>query len=96
MNVYFSKTAAKKLEKLLDYLETEWSLKVKNNFISKLDNAVQTISIFPEAFPQSAIKKGYRKCVVTKHTSLYYRIGNNKIEVSTLFDNRQDPRKLNS
>ena len=94
MKVYFSKTAAHKLENLLEYLEVEWSLKVKSKFIKKLDNAISTISTFPEVFPQSSIKKGYRKCVITKQTSIYYRIKNNEVEISTLFDNRQNPTKL--
>ncbi len=35
--IKLSKRASKKLEKLLEYLELEWSLKVKEDFIKKLN-----------------------------------------------------------
>ena len=36
--IILSRIAAVKLEKLLNYLEAEWSSRVKQNFIQKLDN----------------------------------------------------------
>lgn len=95
MKVYFSKRATNKLHKLLDYLESDWSEKVRDDFIQKLDNAIGNIKQFPESFPESKRKQGYRKCILTKQISIYYRIKNKEIEVSTLFDNRQKPNKLN-
>ena len=41
--VILSKRASHKLEKLLEYLESEWSLKVKNDFIVKLDKSLLQI-----------------------------------------------------
>ena len=38
--IKLSKRAAKKLEKLLEYLEIKWSIKVKNEFIKKLDKSL--------------------------------------------------------
>jgi hypothetical protein len=43
--IILSKRASKKLEKLLEYLELEWSLKVKNDFIKKLDYDSKNITI---------------------------------------------------
>ena len=51
-----SKTAEKKLEKLLKYLLEKWSEKVKAEFIQKLDRGIEIIRIQPEIFPES--KKG--------------------------------------
>lgn len=36
------------------------------------------------------------ECVVTKHTTFYYRVlqQSNEIEIITIFDTRQDPDKL--
>ena len=92
--VVFSKRARRKLEKLLVYLESEWSLKVKNEFIEKLDRCVLQISQHPESCPVSGEFPGLYKCVVTKQTTLYYRIEEKEIQVITFFDNRQDPKKL--
>lgn len=92
--VVFSKRSGKRLEKLLVYLENEWSLKVKNEFMEKLDRCVLKISQHPESCPVSEKFPGLFKCVVTKQTTLYYRIKENEIQVITFFDSRRDPKKL--
>jgi len=92
--VVISKTAEKKLKKLFEYLITDWSVKVKNDFIEKLDSSIEIIKNQPEIFPESKKGKGLRKCVITKQTTIYYRYNSNRINIVTLFDNRQDPNKL--
>ena len=93
--VVFSKRSKNSLSKLLHYLEQEWSLKVKNEFIKKLDRCVLQISKHPESCPVSKDFSGLYKCVVTKQTTLYYRIKEKEIQVIAFFDNRQDPKKRN-
>lgn len=92
--VIISKTAEKKLEKLFNYLLEEWSLKVKNDFIKKLDKSIDVIKSKPKSFPESSINKGLRKCVVTKQISLFYRFDAKNIYILTLFDTRQHPNRL--
>lgn len=91
MKVVLSPTARRKLENLLEYLQEEWSVKVKLEFMVKLDRSIEQISTHPKNCPESQRFIGLHKCVVTRQTSLYYRVGKNEIEVITLFDNRQDP-----
>ena len=71
--VKLSERASVKLEKLLVYLETEWSYKVKSDFVKKLDKAVKRIQKYPESCQQTEFIKGLHKLVVTKQTSIYYR-----------------------
>lgn len=92
--VIFSKRAASKLEKLLEYLESEWSVKDKKNFITKFDKALNQIILFPEISRKSEIKKGLHQLILTKQTTLYYRVDSEAIRIITLFDNRMDPKKL--
>ncbi len=42
--VKLSIRASKNLEKILNYLETEWSPKVKNDFIKKLDSGLGNLT----------------------------------------------------
>ncbi len=93
-NVIISKTAEKKLEKLFNFLVKNWSIKVKNEFIEKLDSTINTIQSQPEIFPSSQKAKNLRKCVVTKQTTLYYRFTSSNIFIVTIFDTRQNPKKL--
>lgn len=92
--VVLSTTAKNKLSDLLDYLEAKWSTKVKQNFIEKLDKSISRISEYPKSCPESTQIKGLFKCVVTKQTSLFYRDKPKEIEIVTLFDTRQNPKKL--
>ena len=92
--VVISKTAERKLEKLFEYLIKEWSLKVKKDFVEKLDSSIEIIKNQPEIFPESKKGKSLRKCVVTKQTTLHYRYNSKRINIVTLFDTRQDPNKL--
>lgn len=96
MKVFLSELAENKLLKLNDFLLENWNLKVRNDFIKKLTSKIEQISEQPESCPQSSEFKGLYKCVVTKHTTFYYRINFDKkeIEVITVFDTRQNPDKL--
>ncbi|MEI6141305.1 MAG: type II toxin-antitoxin system RelE/ParE family toxin [Mariniphaga sp.] len=92
--IILSKRASKRLGKLLEYLELEWSLKVKNDFIKKLDKSFTQLQKLPESCPQSDLVKGLHMFVVTKQTSLYYRFDKNSVMIVTVFDNRMNPDRL--
>lgn len=92
--VVLSKQASDKFEKLLNYLETEWSENVKQNFIKKLDDSVQFISSFPEATEKSNLKKGLHRCVITEQTTIYYQFNEFEIQIITVFDTRMNPTRL--
>lgn len=96
MNVFLSELAESKLLKLNDYLLENWNLKIRNDFISLLTSKIEQISRHPESCPKSSDFKGLYKCVITKQTTFYYRINTaeNEIEIITLFDTRQNPKKL--
>jgi hypothetical protein len=48
----------------------------------------------PEIFPKSSVNKKYRKCVITKQSSLLYSFSANEIRIHNVFDTRQDPNKI--
>ncbi|HOZ13539.1 MAG TPA: type II toxin-antitoxin system RelE/ParE family toxin [Tenuifilaceae bacterium] len=92
--VRLAKRAMKKLDNLLVYLEKEWSIKVKNDFIVKLDKSLKQIQKLPDSFPESEKVKGLRKCVVTKQTTIFYKYTETSIDIVAIFDNRQSPKSL--
>ena len=93
MQVFISPLAQEKTKLLLEYLEEEWSIKVKEDFIKKLTKSVGQISKQPYSCPQSKETKIF-KCVVSKQTSFFYRIKSEDIEIITLIDNRQNPKEI--
>jgi len=74
MTVVFSVQAADQLTDLADYLELEWSPRVRYNFLLKIESAVETIAAFSFSYPLSEQFPTLRRCVITPQTSLYYQI----------------------
>jgi plasmid stabilization system protein ParE len=92
--IIFSKNAEKSLFELFEYLEIKWSKTVKNKFISNLDKVIYLIQSNPEIFPKSELNIKYRKCVLSKQTTIYYKFNTKRVDIITFFDTRQDPNKI--
>ncbi len=92
--IKLSVIAARKLDNLLVFLEHEWSARVKDDFVKKLNKSLNQIQKLPESFPESERIRGLRKCVVTKQTTIFYKYSETAIYIVTIFDNRQDPINL--
>jgi plasmid stabilization system protein ParE len=92
--IILSKRASGRLDKLLEYLESEWSVKVKREFIKKFDKSIIQIKKYPDSSPRSEIVKGLHKHVITKQTTIYYKYDNKSIFIVTIFDNRMHHNKL--
>jgi len=94
LKVNFSKTAEKNLDDVLNFIEAKWSKKSKDLYLVKFQKAVSIISMNPKIFPKSSVNKKYRKCVITKQSTLLYSFGSNEIRIHTVFDTRKDPNKI--
>jgi len=79
---------------VLKYLDKNWGEKVASNFIDLTENTLNQISINPRQFPIIFKRKKVRKCVLTKHNTLFYRDGKSNIEILRIYDTRQDPNNL--
>lgn len=94
LKVSFSKTAEKNLDSVLNFIEARWSERSRKMFIVKFEKAVSIIIMNPEIFPKSSVNKKYRKCVITKQSSLLYSFSANEIRIHNIFDTRQNPNKV--
>ncbi len=88
--IIFSEKAKSNIEKIADYLDKEWSENVKLKFLTDVSNAVKQLAIMPFMFPSSDKMEGLRRCVVNRHTVLYYRINKEIIEVINIKGTRQN------
>ena len=77
-----------------DFLKAHWETNVVITFIDLTQLCIQSISRFPRQYPVIEHRKKVRKCVVTKHNSIYYRDAGNQIHILRIFDTRQNPVKL--
>ena len=89
-NVFWTLKASKDFENIVSYLKTNWSEKEINNFIAKLNKAINLISSRPKLFIVTNSRKNLRRCVLTKQTTIYYKEADSKIYIVSLHDNRQN------
>ena len=92
--INWSEKAIRDLENIINYLETNWTEKEIQNFNTKLFKAINLISKRPKLFRLTNHRKHLRKCVLSKQTTIYYQEIDSEIFIVTLFDNRQNPKKL--
>jgi plasmid stabilization system protein ParE len=95
MHVEWSPRAVSEFIDLIGYLLEEWGEDITKKFINRLQFVISNISERPELYPATGNRKNVRRCVISKQTSLYYRIRNEKIELITLFDSRKNPARKN-
>ncbi|XOV92057.1 MAG: type II toxin-antitoxin system RelE/ParE family toxin [Bacteroidota bacterium] len=93
LKIEWSPRSEKEYLNLIDYLLKEWGEKSATKFSDRLQNVLSDISKKPQIYPSTERRKDVRRCVVSKQISLYYRIKKDRIEIITLFDNRQSPSK---
>jgi plasmid stabilization system protein ParE len=79
---------------ILDYLKENWDDKVVEGFIELISSSLSQISINPKQYPVIYKSKKIRKCVLTKHNTLFYRDRKDCVDILRIFDTRQDPKKL--
>jgi len=95
-NIYeirWSEEAVKNLNNIFDYLEKNWSEKEIKKFAQKLEKCINIIRTTPFAFPLSEIMK-IRRIVINRQITMYYEVASNVIYIITLFDTRQNPKKI--
>lgn len=92
--VVLTPLAKENLENITDYLFREWGISVLENFLALYEAKISLITEYPERYPVIHVASGLRKAVLTKHNTILYRERADRIEIISVFDTRQDPRKL--
>jgi plasmid stabilization system protein ParE len=92
--IIWSPLADKDFASILEYLDKNWGKEVAVYFIDLTETILNQISINPRQFPVCFREKRIRKCVLTKHNTLYYRSARSRVEILRIYDTRQDPDTL--
>jgi plasmid stabilization system protein ParE len=87
--------ALEEYDKLLIYLYSEWGEEITLRVVLEIEKAVLRIRNSPEQFPIIQKRHNVRRCVMSPQTSIFFKLRKDYIEISALFDNRQNPRKRN-
>lgn len=89
----FSSRSKTEIKAIVDYLIEKWSVRISEKFIDKLKANLDLIQESPELFPKSG-RSNYHKCIVIKQVTIFYRFNHQKIYIVSVFDTRQNPKKI--
>jgi len=92
--VFWSDEAVKNKESISRYIQKHWSEREVQIFFRKLEERITLISQYPTLFPKLEIHDKVRRSVLNKQSSIYYKFENDIVELLYIFDNRQNPDKL--
>jgi len=91
--IIVKKRFTSKVQKVLAYLEKEWSHKVAADLLIKIDRRFALLTKQPTiGKPSSKIKK-IRGLLITRHNKLYYTIEDDKVIILNMYDTRINPKK---
>jgi len=93
LELFWSRRADKKFDKILDYLMFRWGLHVTSSFVKKTYDFLDVLSEFPEIGTIEKKEKGIRGYTIVKQINIFYKVSKDKIILLNFFDNRQKPEK---
>ena len=94
MRILWTKRAQKSFDQIVGFLQEEWSLNSAINFVQKTNNFIATLKEHPKIGRPEKVKKDLRSFVLTRQTTVFYRIKNNEVIILLkFFDTRQNPLK---
>jgi plasmid stabilization system protein ParE len=90
----WSDNALRNLKSIISYLEDVWTDKEIRKFVQLLNRQLSLIQTNPYLFSLSPKSINLRKAVLSKQISVYYQIEPDHVRLISLFDNRQNPNKI--
>jgi len=92
--VIWSPASKDEFAELLHYVETRFGLDAAFKVLDKTDKVLDAIAEALEMYPASEKSPAIRKAVISKQTSLFYRITRTEIQLLHFWDNRRNPDDL--
>jgi plasmid stabilization system protein ParE len=93
LEIFWSKRADNKFDKILDYLNSEWGERVTSAFVKKVYDFLDILVEFPEIGTLENTKRNIRGFVIVKQITLFYKLSGDNIILLNFFDNRQNPKR---
>jgi plasmid stabilization system protein ParE len=92
--VIWSDRAITEYRNTILYLLDNWSEKEALNLRKETDRQILRIITHTQQFAFISKKRKVRKCVITKHNTLFFRETAKEIQIISFFDTRQHSSKL--
>ena len=92
LEIYWSKKASSKFDKILEYLENKFGNQTTVKFVKKVFEFLDLLENFPNLGTLENEELGFRAFVIVKQITLFYQVKEDKIILLNFYDNRQNPK----
>lgn len=92
--IVWSAESLKNLDNILAYLEAKWTEREISKFKRLLRKQIELILSNPKLFPTSISHPELRKAVLSRQTTLFYKIEGKHIYIVYLFSNKMNPKRI--
>jgi plasmid stabilization system protein ParE len=93
LEIFWSKRADNKFDKILEYLNSEWGERVTSAFVKKVYDFLDILVEFPEIGTLENTKRNIRGFVIVKQITIFYKLSGDNIILLNFFDNRQNLKR---
>ena len=93
LTISWTPEAEESFEQITDYILGKFGETALRKFLKKVQLFLDGISEYPNLFPQSKSRM-VRKGLLSKQTTVYYRVKGDTIELLSFFPNASDPEKM--
>lgn len=90
LNIVYIPEAEETLTSVYDFIKNRFGTRSAETLLNKAEKIIRLISEHPEMYKAVPFDNSVRKGLITKQTSVFYRINNETIELLFFWDNRQD------
>lgn len=96
MKAIWSEEASFTFAGIINNISNKFTEREANVFLEQTFSTIDTIELYPKLYPTINVRglKNVRKAVIHPHSTLFYEIGKNHIELLFFWDNRDNPEKL--
>lgn len=94
MKILWTKKAQTSFDQIIEFLQEEWNLNSAIKFVQKTNSFIETLKEQPKIGRPEKVKKDLRSFVLSRQTTVFYRIKSNEVVILLkFFDTRQNPLK---
>ena len=92
--VVITDTAKYDLEQIALFLKTNFSARVKTNFLASFAKRLALLEQMPFMYPVSERNSDVRRCLIPKHTACFYQVTDTLILILAVLDTRIDHDRI--
>jgi plasmid stabilization system protein ParE len=93
LELRWSKAATKNFDKIITYLFEDWGETTAKTYVRKASLFLNILSEFPEMGVLENTKNNIRGFVLTKNTTVFYKVKGDVIVILNFYDNRKRRKK---